>query len=80
MSGAFAPRLDERVFLFSIAVSILAGLTFGIAPALSTARANLVGTLHEGGRAGTGRRRRLLTKGLVVAEVTLALVMLAGAG
>ncbi|HSF14279.1 MAG TPA: ABC transporter permease [Vicinamibacteria bacterium] len=80
MSAAFAPRLDERVFLFSIAISLLAGLVFGIAPALSTARANLSGTLHEGGRAGTGAGRRLLTKGLVVAEVTLALVMLAGAG
>jgi putative ABC transport system permease protein len=80
MSAAFTPRLDGRVFLFSIAVSILAGLAFGIAPALSTARANLMGTLHEGGRAGTGAGRRLLTKSLVVAEVTLALVMLAGAG
>ncbi len=80
MSAAFAPRPDGRVFLFSIAVSILAGLAFGIAPALSTARANLMGALHEGGRAGTGGGRRLLTKSLVVAEVTLALVMLAGAG
>ncbi len=80
MSAAFTPRLDGRVFLFSMAVSILAGLAFGIAPALSTARADLMGTLHEGGRAGTGAGRRLLTKSLVVAEVTLALVMLAGAG
>jgi putative ABC transport system permease protein len=81
MSGAFAPRLDGRVFLFSMAISVLAGLAFGIAPALATARANLAGSLHEGGRAGTaGTGRRLLTKSLVVAEVTLALVMLAGAG
>jgi putative ABC transport system permease protein len=80
MSAAFAPRLDGRVFLFSIATSIFAGLVFGIAPALSAARADLMGTLHEGGRAGTGAGRRLLTKSLVVAEVTLALVMLAGAG
>jgi putative ABC transport system permease protein len=80
LAGAFAPRLDERVFLFSIAASILAGLAFGVAPALSTARADLTGTLHEGGRAGTSGSRRLLTKGLVVAEVSLALVMLAGAG
>jgi putative ABC transport system permease protein len=80
MSSAFAPRLDGRVFLFSVVVSVLAGLMFGIAPALAAARANLMGTLHEGGRAGTGGARRLLTKSLVVAEVTLALVMLAGAG
>ena len=80
MAGAFAPRLDARVFLFSIGASVLAGLTFGIAPAHSTARASLASTLHEGGRSGAGGRRRLLTKGLVVAEVTLALVMLAGAG
>lgn len=80
ISAIFSPRLDGRVLLFSAAVSILAGLAFGIAPALSMARANLRGALHEGGRAGTGGGRRLLTKGLVVAEVTLALVMLAGAG
>jgi putative ABC transport system permease protein len=80
MSAAFLPRLDARVFVFSIAVSLFAGLAFGVAPALATARANLAGALHEGGRAGTGASRRLLTKGLVVAEVTLALVMLAGAG
>jgi putative ABC transport system permease protein len=80
MAGAFAPRLDERVFLFSISVSVVAGLAFGLAPALATARADLTGTLHEGGRAGTSGGRRLLTKSLVVAEVALALVMLAGAG
>jgi putative ABC transport system permease protein len=80
MGAAFAPRADARVFLFSIAVSVVAGLAFGLAPALSTARADLTGTLHEGGRAGTSGGRRLLTKSLVVAEVALALVMLAGAG
>ena len=80
MSAAFAPRLDERVFLFSIAASILAGLAFGIAPALATSRSDLTRPLHEGGRSGTGTGRRLLTKSLVVAEVALALVMLAGAG
>jgi putative ABC transport system permease protein len=80
MSAAFMPRLDGRVFSFSIGLSILAGLAFGIAPALTAARANLAGALHEGGRAGTSAGRRLLTKSLVVAEVTLALVMLAGAG
>ncbi len=80
MSAAFVPRLDERVFLFSIAASILAGLAFGIAPALATSRSDLTRPLHEGGRSGTGTGRRLLTKSLVVAEVALALVMLAGAG
>jgi predicted permease len=80
MGSAFAPRADARVFLFSVVVSVVAGLAFGLAPALSTARADLTGTLHEGGRAGTSAGRRLLTKSLVVAEVALALVMLAGAG
>jgi putative ABC transport system permease protein len=80
MSAAFMPRLDTRVFLVSIAISLLAGLAFGIAPAVATARARLTAALHEGGRGGTSAQRRLLAKGLVVAEVALALVMLAGAG
>ena len=81
MSRAFAPAMDASVLLFTLAITALAGLAFGLAPALQASRANVVGALREGSRSVTiAGRRRLLSKALVVAEVALALVMLSGAG
>ncbi len=80
LSASLSIRMDATVLLFSFAVSLVAGLAFGIAPALSTVRFELTTRLHAGGRAGTSGSRRLLVKSLVVAEVALALLMLAGAG
>ncbi|MGH9407261.1 MAG: ADOP family duplicated permease, partial [Terriglobia bacterium] len=74
-------RLDGRVLLFAAAVAIVTGIVFGIAPAVRSARSDLVESLKEGGRtasSGTGRKR--LRNGLVVAEVALAFVLLSGAG
>jgi putative ABC transport system permease protein len=76
--------LDTRVFLFTLAMSILAGLIFGLAPALAASKTDLVSALKEGahgassGTGGAGRNR--LRQGLVVAEVAVALVVLIGAG
>jgi len=71
--------LDSRVLLFTVAVSLLAGIVFGLAPALKTSRVNLQGILKESGRGSSGARHRL--QGIfVVAEVALALVLLVGAG
>jgi predicted permease len=71
--------IDSRVLLFALAASVLAGIVFGLVPALRTSRASLHTTLQEGGRGSSGARLRL--QGLfVVVEMAMALVLLAGAG
>ena len=72
-------RLNAPVLLFTFAISIFAGVLFGIAPALKTSQPDLHNTLKEGGRGGSGARHR--TQNIfVVAEMALAIVLLAGAG
>ncbi|HEX4947282.1 MAG TPA: ABC transporter permease, partial [Blastocatellia bacterium] len=78
------PRLDEitldnRVLLFSIALSLLTGIVFGLAPAWQAARTDLNQTLKEGGRQTSGGSQRLRHL-LIVAEVALSLILLVGAG
>ncbi|MGC1904952.1 MAG: ABC transporter permease [Candidatus Acidiferrum sp.] len=74
-------RLDTNAFLFAIGVSLASGILSGIAPSLLSSRTNVTGTLKEGGRGATmSRGRHRLRGALVVAEVTLALVLLVGAG
>jgi len=71
--------LDSRVLLFTIALSLFAGLVFGLAPALKTSRVNLQEILKESGRGSSGTRHGL--QGVFVAvEVALALILLVGAG
>src|SRR5262249_8806181 len=71
--------LDYRVFTFTLIVSVLTGLVFGLAPALAAAKPDLNAALKEGTRGATAGRNRL-RQTLVVAEVALALVVLIGAG
>lgn len=72
--------IDGPVLLFTLAMAVLTGILFGLAPALQAARSDLNGTLKEGGRgAGGSVRRHRLRSGLVVGEVALALVLLVGA-
>jgi putative ABC transport system permease protein len=74
------PSLDWRVTAFTIGVSLLTGLLFGLFPALHTSKPDLVSTLKEAsGRSGTGVRHTRIRSGLVVAEMALALVLLVGA-
>jgi predicted permease len=71
--------LDTRVLLFTLAVSLLAGIVFGLAPALKTSRTNLQDVLRSSGRGSSGARHRL--HGLFVSvQVAMALVLLIGAG
>jgi putative ABC transport system permease protein len=74
-------RIDARLFLFALAVSLATGILFGIAPAIQLSGANLNAALMEVGRGGTtGRSGRMVRHALVVAEVALAVVVLIGAG
>ena len=70
---------DTRVLLFTLAASLIAGILFGLAPALKTSRSDIHETLKEGGRGGSGTRHR--TQSVFVAvEMAMALVLLVGAG
>ncbi len=73
-------RMDGRVLGFTLAISILTGLLFGLAPALHAARPEVQLALSEGGRGSSGKGQRRLRGLLVVTEVALALVLLIGAG
>jgi predicted permease len=80
------PRLNEVdvsavVLFFAFLISILTGVLFGLAPALQAANPNQIENLREGGRgSGVGRRHTRLSRVLVVSEVALSIVLLAGAG
>jgi len=79
LPSAQSVHIDSRVLLVTLAASVLAGIFFGLAPALRISRANLQATLQEGGRGSSGARQRL--QGLfVVVEMAMALVLLVGAG
>jgi putative ABC transport system permease protein len=74
-------RLDVRVVGFTMLVSLLTGLLFGLAPALRLSKPDLQESLKDGARgASEGFRRQRMRNILVVAEVALSLVLLIGAG
>ncbi|MBI1765154.1 MAG: ABC transporter permease [Acidobacteria bacterium] len=72
--------LDGRVFGLALAVSLLTGIVFGLAPAWLATRLNVSAALKEGGRGAVSGARHRLRSGLVVAELALALILLVGAG
>jgi predicted permease len=76
--GGKAP-LDWRVFGFLAGVSMLTGIVFGLLPALRATRVDVAGAMKESSRSVTGSRT-LLSKGLVVLQVAMSLVLLVGAG
>src|SRR5215813_2224045 len=72
--------LDARVLGFTLAVSILTGLLFGLAPAWQATKLDLTASLKDQTGAGASRSRLMLNKLLVVAQVALSLFLLVGAG
>jgi predicted permease len=71
--------LDYRVVLFTVAVSLIAGVVFGLVPAIKAASPELQQSLREGTRGSTGGSGGL-RNALVVAEVALAMILVVGAG
>ena len=71
--------LDAPVLLFTLGISLLAAILFGLAPALKGSRANLMEVLRDSGRGTVGGRHRL-QRIFVATELSLALVLLIGAG
>ena len=81
ISGWQNIRVNERVMIFNLAVSLASGVIFGLVPALQASKPNLNETLKEGGRSyGTSAVGQRLRKALIVAEVALAFVLLVGSG
>ncbi len=73
--------IDTRIFAFATVVSVLTGLLFGMAPALQFSRPNLDRALRDDDRGNSGgKMHRRLRGGLAVAEISIALVLLFGAG
>jgi putative ABC transport system permease protein len=85
MKPANLPRsetigVDGRALLFTLAVSVLTGVVFGLAPVWQATRVNLSDALKEGGRGEAGEAKHRLRSALVAIEMALALVLLTGAG
>jgi putative ABC transport system permease protein len=72
--------LDTNAFLFTLTIAVASGIISGIAPSLLTSRTSVSESLKESGRGSVSRARGRLRGALVVAEISLALVLLVGAG
>jgi putative ABC transport system permease protein len=79
LPGSSDLSIDARLLLFSLAISVLTGIAFGLAPAIETTRPQVCDKLKEGGRAGIGGNSRV-RDALVIAEVALAMILLVSAG
>ncbi len=72
---------DWRVLLFTLGITLLTGLLFGLAPALQGTRVDINESLKETGRNTTGGGKRMtFAKGLVAAQIALSLLLVVGAG
>ncbi|MGE0128310.1 MAG: ABC transporter permease [Blastocatellales bacterium] len=77
---ALEPQLDWRVLGFTFALSLLTGIIFGLVPAWRATKVDLAPALKDSGRGSSAASRSLLSRGLVVAQVALSLLLLVGAG
>jgi len=77
---ALEPRLDWRVLGFTMTLSLLTGIVFGLAPAWRSTNVDLTPMLNESERSSSAVSQSLLSRGLVVLQVALSLLLLVGAG
>ncbi len=86
LAPADIPRLNEvevsgGVLVFAFGISIVTGVLFGLVPAVQATNADQLENLREGGRgSGVGKRHARVSRILVVSEIALSIVLLAGAG
>jgi putative ABC transport system permease protein len=80
LTGLNRAVVDGRVFAFTLSISLVTACLFGLAPALAASRVDLTGALKEGSRGSSAGDRRGFRSALIVAEVALSVVLLAGAG
>jgi predicted permease len=78
--SALSPSLDLRVLGFTLGLSFVTGVLFGLAPALRATRIDLTPALKDSGRNSSGLSRSVLSKSLVAAQVAMSFVLLIGAG
>jgi predicted permease len=77
---AFAARFDWRIFGFAVAISLVTGLVFGLAPAWAATRVEVSSGLKDSAQTATHRRRGLAGKTLVALQVALSMLLVVGAG
>jgi putative ABC transport system permease protein len=73
-------RIDSTTLLFTLTTALLTGLLFGLVPAWQSSRPDINDWLKEGSRGSDGSRQQRTRSMLVIAEIALAMVLLAGAG
>ena len=79
--GSISLALDTRVLLFTLGVSVVTGILFGVIPAIKSSTPNLMETLKVGGRGGSSTGKQSRARAVLVAgEVALALIALVGSG
>lgn len=78
-SSPMHPHLNPLVLTFTLGITLLTGVFFGLAPALQAGKTDLVTALNAGGSRATGQRKFALTYGLILAQITISLVLLVGA-
>jgi predicted permease len=77
---ALEPKLDMRALTFTMSLSLLTGIVFGLVPAWRATRVNLTPALNDSGRGSSAAARSWLSRCLVIAQVALSFVLLFGAG
>lgn len=77
---ALEPQLDWRVLGFTVALSLVTGIVFGLAPAWRSTKVDLTPALKDSARSSSSASRSLLSRGLVVLQVALSLLLLVAAG